>query len=45
MLVVPMIGVLIRRHVGVIGLVDSHQTSQPRRGAGRDIKRAAHHDK
>jgi hypothetical protein len=37
--------VLLRRHVGVIGLVDSHRTSQPRRDAGRDTRRAIHHDK
>jgi len=41
-LVVPMICVPIRRHVRVIGAVDSHRASQPACSAGRGTKRASH---
>jgi hypothetical protein len=44
-LVIPMICVPVRWHVGFIGPVNSHWTSRPSRDAGNDKKRVIHYDK
>jgi hypothetical protein len=44
-LVIPMICVPIRWHVGFIGPVNSHWTSRPSCDAGNDNKRVIHYDR
>jgi hypothetical protein len=44
-LVIPMICVPIRWHVGLLGPVNSHRTSRPSCAVEHHKKRASHYDK